>query len=255
MSHAEQNSETAKRRVKGVDAIDTAKKLVSDWQSLFGPRLRSALLFGSVARGEAVAGVSDINVLLLIDHIDAGTLKKASPATRTWIKTSREAPLLFEADQWVRAADVFAIEIADMRDAHQVLHGSDPLAACHPDEGAMRLQAERELRGKLLQLQTGLLVAADTAADVGTLLMQSLPSFTTYMRTVLRLAGETVPPETPEVIRQAARIVDGDAGAYQHVWDARRAGRGLKLAVDDAMVDAYYDTAEKMADYVDTLRR
>ena len=83
---------------------DTAQKLVSEWARIFGSRLRSALLFGSVARREAIDGVSDVNVLLLVDHIDAATLKQASPGTRNWIKTAREAPLLFEADQWVRAA-------------------------------------------------------------------------------------------------------------------------------------------------------
>lgn len=222
---------------------------------MFGPRLRSALLFGSVARGEAVEGVSDVNVLLLIDQIDASTLKRASANTRNWIKTSREAPLLFEADQWVRAADVFAIELADMRDAHETLHGTDPLAGCHLDDGAMRMQAERELRAKLLQLQTGLLVAAATPEDVGTLLMQSIPSFTTYMRTVLRLSGQAVPATTPEVIDQACALVNGNAGAYRRVWDARVAKTKLKMPVDDPMVDAYYDTAEKLADFVDTLRR
>jgi predicted nucleotidyltransferase len=246
--------ETRKRRL-AVEPIDIARKLVTEWSSLFGPRLRSGLLFGSVARGEAVAGVSDVNVLLLVDEIDARTLKQASASTRNWIKTSREAPLLFEAAQWVRAADVFAIEIADMRDAHQVLHGNDPLEALQPDDSAMRLQAERELRGKLLQLQTGLLVAADAPADVGVLLKQSLPSFTTYMRALLRLTGETVPGNTPDVIDRATRLVGGTAEPYHRIWSARKEKSAFKLAVDDAVVEAYYDTAEKMADYVDTLRR
>lgn len=238
-----------------MQARDTARKLVSDWSSLFGGRLRSALLFGSVVRGEAVAGVSDINVMLLVDNVDAGMLKEASASTRTWIKSAREAPLLFEWEQWQRAADVFAIEIADMRDAHEVLFGTDPLGAAPADAAAMRLQAEHELRGKLLQLQTGLLVAADTPADVGRLLMQAVPSFTTYMRAALRLAGNTVPTNTPEVINHAAQLVGGSADAYMQVWEARVAQKPLKLAVDDALVDAYYDTAEKLADYVDTLRR
>ncbi len=238
-----------------MEPLDIARKLVTEWSSLFGPRLRSALLFGSVARGEAVAGVSDVNVLLLVDEIDARTLKQASATTRKWIKTSREAPLLFEADQWVRAADVFAIEIADMRDAHQVLHGNDPLDALHSDESAMRLQAERELRGKLLQLQTGLLIAADAPADVGMLLKQSLPSFTTYMRALLRLSGQSVPATTPEVVDVATRLVGGDAAPYHRIWEARKINGALSLAIDDAVVAAYFDTAEKMADYVDTLRR
>jgi hypothetical protein len=212
-------------------------------------------LFGSVARGESVQGVSDINVLLLIDHIDPATLKQASPATRNWVKTAQEAPLLFEADQWVRAADVFAIEIADMRDAHEVLYGIDPLEQTHIDETAMRIQAERELRGKLLQLQTGLLVAAQTPDDVGRLLLQSIPSFTTYMRTVLRLAGQTVPPTTPAVIAAACALVGAKSHACEQVWEARTGRRALKVAVDGGMVDEYYETAEKLADYVDTLRR
>ena len=238
-----------------MEAKESAKKLVAEWVTMFGPRLRSALLFGSVARGEAVEGVSDINVLLLVDHIDAATLKRASHSTRAWVKTAQEAPLLFEWDQWARATDVFAIEVADMRDAHELLHGEDPLAGAPTDESVVRLQAERELRGKLLQLQTGLLVAGEAPADVGKLLVQSVPSFTTYMRTVLRLGGQHAHGDTVDVINRASALVGGSADAYIQVWDARVNKRALKVAVDDAMVDAYYDTAERLADYVDTLRR
>lgn len=238
-----------------MDPKETARELVRDWQGLFGERLRSALLFGSVARGEYIEAVSDINVLLLIDQIDAGTLKKASAATRKWIRTAREAPLVFEIEQWKRATDVFAIEIADMRDAHEMLHGEDPLANAVIDEESMRLQAERELRGKLLQLQTGLLVAANTPGDVGKLLLNSVPSFATYLRTVLRLAGQSVPSGTIEAINRASGHIGVNPAAFLRVWEARQKKTSLKLAVDDPMVDAYYDTAERTADFVDNLRR
>ena len=238
-----------------MDARQNAKQLVIEWLTMFGPRLRSALLYGSVVRGEAVKELSDVNVMLLLDTIDAGTLKRASHSTRVWLKTAREAPLLFEWDQWQRAHDVFAIELADMQDAHEVLHGDDPLAGATIDESAIRLQAERELRGKLLQLQTGLLVAGETPADVGKLLMQSIPSFTTYMRTILRLAGQPARSDTLDVINRACAVVGGSADPYVQVWEARLDKRSLKVAVDDPLVDAYYDTAERMADYVDTLRR
>jgi predicted nucleotidyltransferase len=238
-----------------VDPRESARELVRDWQGLFGERLRSALLFGSVARGEYVEEVSDINVLLLIDQIDAATLKKASQATRKWIKTAREAPLVFEIEQWKRAADVFAIEIADMSDAHEMLHGEDPLAHAVIDEESLRLQAERELRGKLLQLQTGLLVAANTPADVGKLLLNSVPSFATYLRAVLRLAGQTAPVDTTEAINRAAGHIGVNPASFLRVWEARQKRSSFKLAVDDPMVDAYYDMAERTADFVDNLRR
>ena len=238
-----------------MDPRQTARQLVIDWHELFKDRVRSALLYGSVARGEAIPGVSDVNVLLLIDHIDAATLKRASQCTRKWMKTALEAPLVFELEQWKRASDVFAIEIADMIDAHELLHGEDPLNGAVVDESALRLQAERELRGKLLQLQTALLVAANTPVDVGRLLLNSLPSFTTYMRAALRLAGQPAPTSTVDVINHAAGHVGANPGPFLRVWEARQKRSSFKLAVDDPLVDAYYDTAEKTADFVDSLRR
>lgn len=238
-----------------MDQKEVAYELVRDWQSLFGERLRSAILFGSVARGEAVENVSDINVMLLIDHIDPATLKKASQCTRKWIKKSLEAPLVFEMNQWRRASDAFAIEIADMKDAHVLLHGEDPVATAPFEEESMRLQAERELRGKLLQLQTGLLVAANTPVDVGRLLTNSLPSFTTYMRAALRLAGQPAPLNAVDTINHAAGHIGANPSAFLRVWEARQKKSAFKLAVDDPLVNAYYDSAEKTADFVDNLRR
>ena len=238
-----------------MDPKETARELVRDWHQQFGDRLQSALLFGSVARGEYIPEASDINVLLLIDHIDTATLKKASSGTRKWIRKAREAPLVFEAAQWRRASDVFSIEIADMRDAHEMLHGDDPLADAVVSEDSMRHQAERELRGKLLQLQTGLLVAANTPGDVGKLLLNSVPSFATYMRAVLRLAGQPVPLSTVDVINHAAGHIGVNPSAVLRVWEARFKKTALKLAVDDPLVDAYYESAERTADFVDNLRR
>lgn len=238
-----------------MNANAIAKELATDWQLLIGDRLRSAALFGSGARGEFIDDVSDVNVILLVDQIDAALLRCASPATRKWMKVGKQAPLVFEVEEWRRAADVFAIEVADMTDAHVVLHGDDPIAGAIVDEDSLRLQAERELRGKLLQLQTGLLVAANTPVDVGRLLMNALPSFAAYMRAVLRLAGQPVPKTTIETINHAAGHVGANPAAFLRVWEARTRRSSFKLAVDDPVVDMYYDTAERTANFVDNLRR
>lgn len=238
-----------------MNAKESANELVREWQQLFGSRLRSAALFGSVARGEAIDDVSDINVLMLVDQIDSNLLKRASSPTRKWMKTGKQSPLVFEVEQWKRASDVFAIEIADMQDAHEVLHGDDPVANVVVDEDALRLQAERELRGKLLALQTGLLVAANTPVEVGRLLMNALPSFAAYLRAALRLVGQPAPRSTVDTINHAAGHIGVNPSAFLRVWEARTKKASFKLAVDDPLVDAYYDTAERTADFVDNLRR
>ncbi len=235
------------------DPRETAAEFAASLAERLGDRLHSALLFGSVARGEAVPGVSDINVLVLLDRIDAAALRAASPLARRWAESGNTAPLFMAEGEWRRAADVFAIELTDMRDAHEILHGRDPLEGLEVDGAALRLQAERELRGKLLQLREGMLLAAEDEQAVGRLLMLALPSFVTYMRAALRLVGRRVPRRGPETIEDAGQLVGADPSALLRVWEARSHREPIRAAVDDPLVLGYYALAESTAAFVDNL--
>ncbi|HEY8468205.1 MAG TPA: hypothetical protein VIL18_01115 [Longimicrobiales bacterium] len=236
-----------------MEPLEAARKLASAMERLLGGRLRSLLVHGSVARGEAVEGVSDVNVLALVDRIDAATLKSLSPLARRWAGAGNTPPLLMAWAEWHRAADAFAIELADMKDAHVVVHGEDPLVALDVDPVALRLQAENELRGKLLQLREGLLLAGEDSAQVGRLLLAALPSFTTYARAALRLAGRPVPRTTPEAIEAAAELIGAVPRPLLHVWNARARKESLALALDDPLVVGYHEFAERTAAFVDAL--
>ena len=85
------------------DPRKTAAELARALETRLGERLHSVLLFGSVARGEAVDGVSDINVLVLLDRVDAAALEGHRPAgaavgqrgehgPSSWRKTSGGVP-------------------------------------------------------------------------------------------------------------------------------------------------------------------
>ena len=134
-----------------------------------------------------------------------------------------------------------------------MLHGEDPLRALEVNPVELRLQAEHELRGKLLQLREGLLLAGTDGAQVGRLLLTALPSFTTYARTALRLAGQPVPKATPDALAAAATLMDADAAPLQRAWEARLQRRPLAASLDDPLVTGYYRFAERIADFVDTL--
>ena len=119
----------------------------------------------------------------------------------------------------------------------------------------LRTQAERELRGKLLQLQTGLLMNASDGTALGDLLKRALPSFVTYLRAVLRLSGRKVPARTPEVIREGMSVVDGPPDAFIQVWDARVGKQKLKLTLRDRLVEQYHTVAEQTAEMQMTHQR
>ena len=109
------------------DARKLADDFVKQLRGAAGDRMRAATLFGSAARGEWLEGVSDVNVLVLFDNIDAPLLSRVSPAARAAVPRGVR-PLVMELNEWRRASDVFAIELADMKDAHVQLMGDDPTA-------------------------------------------------------------------------------------------------------------------------------
>ena len=128
--------------------------------------------------------------------------------------------------EWRRATDVFAIEVADMKDAHVTLIGGDPTEAVRVQPGALRLQAEREMRAKLIHLHGGMLISAEDPPRLGELLLRALPSFTTYLRTALRLSGSPVPAASTDVIVQGCALVGTDSAAFLEVLDARKPSDG-----------------------------
>jgi predicted nucleotidyltransferase len=226
-------------------------RYVADLRAAMGDALESVVLFGSVARGEAREGVSDVNLLMLLRAADRATLMKGAAVAQRWREESGSVPLLFTPDEWRRSADVFPIEVADMLDHRRVLLGPDPLPALSVSLGHLRLQVERELRGELAQLRRGIFLAADHPADLGRLLLGTAPSVATHLRAVLRLAREPVPNGTPAVIRAACTRTGASPDAFLEVWEART--RPDLYVPSDATTDGVIEMLLATASYVDSL--
>lgn len=236
------------------DMRTAAERYTSELAEKVGDRLRSVVLHGSVARGEAVAGVSDVNLLVLLDSVDPALLRELAPGARKWLDKQRALPLVLTWDEWSASSDVFAIEASDMLDDHVVLHGDDPLAAATVEARHLRLQAERELRAKLIHLREGTLVAADRPEELGRLLIAALPSVATYLRAALRLAGEEVEgAATPSVLSRGTALVGMDDDRLLELWELRGRKKTPRVEVDDPRVAAVHDVLEHTVEYVDTL--
>jgi len=62
--------------------LSTVEKLSAQFSDTFGSDLQSVVLFGSVARGEAIPGVSDVNILVLLSEVTNAGLGLAAPFTQ-----------------------------------------------------------------------------------------------------------------------------------------------------------------------------
>lgn len=237
--------------------MDRFRELARDYTSRLaselGPRLRGVVLHGSVARGEAVEGVSDINLLVLPDSIDAELLRRLAPEARRWLDEAGALPLVLTWDEWAAASDAFAVEAADMVDSHELLHGDDPLAGAVVDRRDLRVQAERELRGKLIHLREATLASADRPEELGRLVLTALPSVATYLRTALRLAGRRAPAATAGTLRDGAELVGADPDPLLRLWERRGRREVPATKPEDPHMVAVHGILERTVEYVDTL--
>ena len=234
------------------DPKTIAAKLTAQFHATFGDELRSVVMFGSVSRGESIAGVSDLNLLVLLDSMTVPTLVRAAPLLHAWIRQGNTPPHMYSLTEWAGMQDTFAIEIADMIDARDVLWGSDPIpgAVAHTD---LRLQTEREIRNTLLQLRLRLMINTFHPTEIGALLLSGVPSFAAYMRSALRLAGESPGLETRPVIERVATLIGTDPEPMLTCWDVRRARGHFAVSLQDPQVDRYFAVGQALLAYVDGL--
>lgn len=211
----------------------------------------SALLYGSAARDDYVAGRSNINLMLVLDDASPTRLKAMAPAFAAWRKVASEPPLLISRAEWARASDVFPIEITDMRAGYRVLRGPDPLANARVDRADLRQALERELRGKLLRLRQGYAAAAGDEKALGALAAGSAGTILVLLRSLLTLAGRPGPSAPAALAAAAAELVGAVPAALVAPVD-RRGARGWRCSPKE--FEAYLDAVARAAAYVDQLQ-
>ncbi len=209
-----------------------------------------AVLYGSAARGDFVPGWSDINLLLLADALPPVTLRGLGAALGQWRKASPEPPLLVTRAEWSRASDVFPIEITDMRSAHKVLRGDDPLTGVTVAPADLRAGLERELRGKLVRLRQGYAAMAGDQAALGAMAARSASTVLVLLRGLLTLEGRPTPSDPLQLASSAAAImgIEGEAflGVVRH-----RGEKGWRCGEDE--FEAYLDAVRRATGFVDQL--
>ena len=218
--------------------------------SAMGPGY-SAVLYGSVVRGEHVAGLSDINLMLVVEQLDTETLTRLEPPFSSWVSHKLPPPLLMTAAEWRRASDVFPVEITDMKTAYRMLRGSDPVAELKVRRSDLRRALEREFRGKLNRLRQAFVPSERDPESLGVIARQSIASVVTLYRSLLVLRGDPVPPEMKRVILQAASAVGFDGNLLADIA-AHRGDAGWKCRRED--FEGYLRAVERTVAYVDELQ-
>ncbi|MEM9159198.1 MAG: hypothetical protein AAGB46_09125 [Verrucomicrobiota bacterium] len=224
-------------------------------QHLLGSELVAVVLYGSAAAGERSEAYSDYNVMVVCRKLGIDELDLLSPLTSEWSSYGNPPPLLFTWDRLLQSADVFPIELLDIKETHRMLHGEDVLRSLSISQGNLRFQLEHELKGKLIQLRESYLLTGGRTKDVTDLMIQSLSAFQVLLRATLRFYEVRVPPRKRDAVALLEKHLLFDLSVFREMQDVKDGSKVLMNGECVAMFKRYLETVEQVADLLNQLDR
>lgn len=225
--------------------------LVTRLKNAAGSNLLSVILYGSAATGEFHPGHSDLNVLCIMQSLGGDDLSKLHAASAWWAKKGHPAPLFFTLSELQHSADIFAIELLDIKAAHRVLHGEDVIASLHVPMDLHRLHVERELRNNTLRLRQRYVMHPADSRKTLELMTSSISTFAALFRHALIALGEDPPPTKRTTMDRMGSVLGFDASPFHTIFEIRE-GRKRERDVDvQATFDAYLDRVAKVTEEID----
>lgn len=200
-------------------------KMVASLVAAAGDRLTSVVLYGSAARGDFNASVSDFNLLVVVADVELSTLERLSKPFDEWRRAGQPMPRVFALPMLTESADVFPIEFLEIQQRHVVLAGRDPFEGVAVGMDYLRLQCERELREKLLRLEEGYIEAFAHEKELKRLLVESYSVFAAIFRGCLRLLGGEPPVATHDVVSHFCARAGLDVTPFQDIERLRQGER------------------------------
>ncbi len=230
----------------------TLDELVTQLSAAHGDALEAIVLYGSAARHQGPP-TGTIDVLVVVRALADAALGAAGTATRAWMKAGHPAPLTLTSAEWRTSADIFAIEYADILSAHRVLRGALPTEGLSVTKQDLRLELEREVMGKVIQLRREMQARHGDGAAQRALLEAAHGTFFALFRAVLRLTdGMTAPYlDSEAVARDVAAKVGFDEASFLALVAHRRGTAKISDRDAGTVLRGCHDGLERLASWLD----
>jgi predicted nucleotidyltransferase len=200
-------------------------ELVRRLKEFAAANLESVILYGSAGRGDFREGHSDLNVACILHSLNVEELGRLAHVVKWWCVEQKEpAPLFFTRDELKRAADVFAIEILDMKHGRRVLYGPDVVAQIEVPMNLHRVQIEHDLRTIILKLRQHYLRAPGNSKELASVLRKSFSGVLTLLRHVVIAFGEERTVTAHDIVARAAALTGSDPAAFGPLLRLRETG-------------------------------
>jgi hypothetical protein len=191
------------------------------YKTLFGDDLVSIILYGSATGQDFQPGKSDINLMIVLTEDGIEHLDRAFDAVNKWRKRGVAVPLFLTEEYITTSLDVFPIEYLNFQNNYILVFGKDILKDLEFSPEFLRLQCEREIKGKLLLLREAFLETSGKGKALKGLIKQALPALMAIFEALLHLRKIDVPKERREIVRAMADAFDLEHSVFEGLLDIK----------------------------------
>ena len=235
------------------DPKEIFPEIIADYKEVFGNDLISIILYGSATGQDYRPGKSDINFLIVLTEEGIQGLERAFEIVRRWRKRNVATPLFLTEHYLETSLDAFPIEYLNFQRNYVLAYGRDVLKDLSLDREFVRLQCEREIKGKLLLLREGFLETSGKGRALKELVGNSIPALVAIFEALLYIRGKDIPLERREIIRATAEILDIDSALFERLVQIK--AEEVKLSDQEVMrlFKGYLREMRKLSSLVDAL--
>lgn len=227
--------------------------LTEDYKKVFGNDLVSLIIYGSAAGGYYVKGKSDINLLVILTPEGINRLEDALGTVQNWRKRNVAVPWVMTRKFIESSLDAYPIEFLNLKYNHIMIHGEDILQRLDFTPEDLRLQIEKELKGKLILLREGYLEIGGNSKQLKQLIARSITAFISIFKALLYLRQGSIPASRKETIKELAKIFTFDFNIFLTCVDIKEEIDSLSKEEVADVFKKYLREVENICDLVDTM--
>jgi len=237
------------------DVRETLEKYLTQLQKEWHADLEGALLFGSAARGDFIAGRSNINILVLVRHLSVDVLQRAGRLHRQWGKHQIVAPLMMTEEELRRSRHLFPLEYLQMQDHHVLLIGRDPFGTEQIEGRQLGWQCEQELMANLLRLRQRFVEGEGRAEAIRALLILSITAVLPCLRGLLRVLGQTSKGRDAQILERLHQALQFESTVLLEMLQMKRGMNSPGSLEWTKVYERYLQNLETLCQQVQTVRQ
>jgi hypothetical protein len=215
--------------------------------------IHSIHITGSAVIPDYNEKLSDINSVVVLRDMDLKFIKFLAPLGKKYGKKKIAAPFVMTPEYIRNSLDAFPVEFLDFKLIHKTVYGPDIFMPLEIARAPLRLQAEREIKTKLIHLRQGFISSLGKKEHLSVILVRSFTGSMALFRAIIKLLGKEPPVARAEVVETFGAATGIDTAVFEKMLLLK--GGRIKPSEQElhALFEHYYNALEATGKTVDEL--